>query len=76
MPASLMSRVKPDGITKARVLDGMREIGLIGSYEQMSGHRTMSVFKRYNLVTEEGLSKVKWPSPDSGGENKSGVIRG
>jgi integrase len=26
----------------------------------ISGHKTMSVFKRYNLVTEEELSKVAW----------------
>jgi len=27
----------------------------------MSGHRTMSVFKRYNLVTEAELQGVNWP---------------
>lgn len=26
----------------------------------VSGHRDMGVFKRYNLVTEEELSKIKW----------------
>ena len=28
----------------------------------LSGHRTMSCFKRYNLVTETELSKIKWSS--------------
>jgi len=28
----------------------------------ISGHKTMSCFKRYNLVTEQELSSIKWPS--------------
>jgi integrase len=39
----------------------------------MSGHRTMSVFKRYNLADEDELSKIKWPSRDNLIENKSSV---
>ena len=29
----------------------------------ISGHRTASVFRRYNVVTEEELQEVKW-KPD------------
>jgi len=27
----------------------------------LSGHKTMSCLKRYNLVTEDELAKIKWP---------------
>jgi integrase len=42
----------------------------------ISAHKTISIFKRNNLATEKELSKVKWPSSESFGENKSGVNQG
>ena len=32
----------------------------------ISGHKTLSVFKRYNLVTEDELSQVKWLDENTG----------
>ncbi len=33
----------------------------------ISGHRTTSVFRRYNVVTEEELQGVKWKTEESRG---------
>lgn len=36
----------------------------------MSGHKTISVFKRYNLVTKDELAGIKWPIPTQSHEIK------
>jgi integrase len=37
----------------------------------LSGHKTMSVFKGYNLVTEEELAQIKWPEEESNDQAKA-----
>ena len=39
----------------------------------MSGHKTISVLKRLNLVTEEELSQIKWPTQKAAEKEESDI---
>jgi hypothetical protein len=45
-------------------ISGKQGMTFSGSWPCL-GHKTISVFKRYNLLTEEELAQVKWPSENS-----------
>jgi len=54
-----------------RALNNLRKAG--NDFFQimaLSGHKTISVFKRYNLVAEEEPSGIKWPAQGSVREEK------
>jgi len=42
----------------------------------LSGHKTISVLRRYNRVTEEELAAIKWPERESIDEAKATVQSG
>ena len=50
----------PDQGLSLRVTEHVADSVVAYVIKEMSGHKTDSVFKRYNLVTKEEMNRVKW----------------